>query len=76
MSQLIIDLNPQCFDPALGQESVEIALGQLLSQNGLKFRAIRIHGERVYVDFDDSENAKRAYQDINGKLPVIKAEKS
>ena len=74
MTQLIFDLNPESLDQALGQEAVELALGQLLAQTGLKYGEVRVHGERAYVDFDDSENAKRAYQELNGKpliLPVL-----
>eukprot|EP00794_Sanderia_malayensis_P003316 gene3316-3801_t len=67
MSQLIIDFNPQCLGPSFDQESVKIALGQLLAQNSSKFISIRMDGERAYVDFDDTENAKRVYQDLNGE---------
>ena len=66
MSQLIIDLNPQSFDIPGGQDGIEAALGQLMVQLGLKYRGIRTHGERAYLDFDDSENAKRAFQGMSG----------
>ena len=66
MSQLIIELNQHNFDPSIGQESLEGALGQFLAQSGLKHRSVRVHGSAGYVDFDDSESAKRAFQEING----------
>lgn len=71
MSQLIIELNQHNFDPSIAQESLEGALGQFLAQSGLKYRSVRVHGSAGYVDFDDSESAKRAFQEINGMFHLL-----
>ena len=66
MSQVVIDLHQHAFNPSIEAESVGVALGQFLAENGLKYLSLRMHGNIAFVEFGDSENAKRAVQDLNG----------
>lgn len=68
MTQLIIDLSQHDFNPNVEAESVEVALGQFIAQHGVRYRSIHVHGKAAYVEFIDSENAKRALGELDGML--------
>lgn len=68
MTQLVIDLHQQNFNPNVEAESVEAALGQFIAQHGFRYHSVHLHGKAAYVEFADSETAKIAQGDLEGML--------
>ena len=68
MTELVIDLYQHDFNPNVEAESVEVALGQFIAQQGLRYRSVHVQGKTAYIEVADDESAEKALAALDGML--------
>ena len=72
MTQLIFELNNVATDDGyIGGAPVEETLHEVLSQQGIDYTGLHLQGTAALVDFKSPEDAKIAFQSLNGNHTLL-----